>query len=48
MPDSNLTRSVMHLFDCFMDDFQDEKYVNALSDLDVKAQVEVSPYYARI
>jgi len=42
MPDANLTRSVMYLYDCFLDDFRDEKYVNALSDLDMRAQVEVS------
>ncbi|XP_015178312.1 PREDICTED: dynein heavy chain 7, axonemal, partial [Polistes dominula] len=40
MPDANLTRSVMHLFDCFMDDFYDENYMQSLSDLDVRAQVE--------
>ncbi|EGI62283.1 Dynein heavy chain 12, axonemal [Acromyrmex echinatior] len=40
MPDANLTRSVMYLYDCFLDDFRDQKYVNALSDLDMKAQVE--------
>lgn len=45
MPDANLTRSVMYLFDCFLDDFRDEKYVNALLDLDMRAQVEVSPNY---
>lgn len=32
----------MYLYDCFLDDFHDEKYVNTLSDLDMKAQVEVS------
>lgn len=41
MPDANLTRSVMYLFDCFFDDFRDEKYMATLSDLDVRAQVEV-------
>ncbi|KYM93367.1 Dynein heavy chain 7, axonemal [Cyphomyrmex costatus] len=40
MPDANLTRSVMYLYDCFLDDFRDEKYVSALSDLDMRAQVE--------
>jgi len=42
MPDTNLTRSLMHFFDCFLDDFYDEKYLGALSDLDIRAQVEVS------
>lgn len=42
MPDANLTRSVMHLFDCFLDDFRDEKYTGALSDLEMRGQVEVS------
>lgn len=45
MPDANLTRSVMYMYDCFLDDFQDEKYVSALSDLDMIAQVEVSLNY---
>jgi hypothetical protein len=45
MQDANLTRSVMHFFDCFLDDFYDEKYMAALSDLDIRAQVEVSPSY---
>lgn len=45
MPGANLTRSVMYLYDCFLDDFRDEKYVSALSDLDMTAQVEVSLNY---
>lgn len=45
MPDANLTRSVMYLYDCFLDDFRDEKHVSALSDLDFRAQVEVSLNY---
>ncbi|EZA62718.1 Dynein heavy chain 7, axonemal [Ooceraea biroi] len=48
MPDANLTRSVMHLFDCFLDDFYDDKYVNALSDLDIRAQVEGSFFFSCI
>ncbi|XP_032678001.1 dynein heavy chain 7, axonemal-like [Odontomachus brunneus] len=40
MPDANLTRSVMYLYDCFLDDYHDEKYVSALSDLNMRAQVE--------
>jgi len=45
MQDANLTRSVMHFFDCFLDDFYDEKYMAALSDLDIRAQVEASQSY---
>ncbi|XP_017769725.1 PREDICTED: dynein heavy chain 7, axonemal-like [Nicrophorus vespilloides] len=38
--DSNLMRSTMNIFDCFLDDFKDEKYVEQISDLDVRAQLE--------
>lgn len=38
--DSNLIQSLMNLFDCFLDDFYDEKYVAGLSDLDTRAQLE--------
>jgi hypothetical protein len=31
----------MRLYDTFMDDFLDEKYVEAISDLDIRAQLEV-------
>ncbi|XP_068620866.1 dynein axonemal heavy chain 7 [Battus philenor] len=37
---SNLIKSCMNLFDSFMDDFYDEKLVEQLSDLDVRAQLE--------
>lgn len=30
----------MNLFDCFMDDFKDDKYMEQISDLDVRAQIE--------
>lgn len=40
--DSNLITSLMNLFDCFLDDYHDEKYMASLSDLDVRAQLEVS------
>lgn len=39
--DSNLARSAMNLFDCFLDDFNDEKYMEGMSDLDARAQLEV-------
>ncbi|KAH0950776.1 hypothetical protein HN011_006322 [Eciton burchellii] len=48
MQDANLTRSVMHFFDCFLDDFYDEKYMAALSDLDIRAQVEGSFFFSCI
>ncbi|KAK2587842.1 hypothetical protein KPH14_003939 [Odynerus spinipes] len=48
MPDANLTRSVMHLFDCFMDDFYNEEYMQSLSDLEVRAQVEGCFFFACI
>lgn len=38
---SNLMTACMKLFDCFVQDFNDEKYVESLSDLDVRAQLEV-------
>lgn len=38
--DSNLIQSLMNLYDCFLDDFLDEKYVQNLSDLDMRAQLE--------
>ncbi|KOB68985.1 Dynein heavy chain 7, axonemal [Operophtera brumata] len=37
---SNLIVSCMKIFDTFMDDFYDEKFVEAISDLDVRAQLE--------
>lgn len=33
-------KSAMNLFDCFMDDFYDEKFMEQISDLDVRAQLE--------
>ncbi|KAL6424720.1 hypothetical protein ACFW04_009998 [Cataglyphis niger] len=43
MPDANLTRSLMYLYECFLDDFYDPKYVNMLLDMNLdamRAQVE--------
>ncbi|XP_034174982.2 dynein heavy chain at 36C [Osmia lignaria lignaria] len=40
MPEANVIRSLMYLFDCFLDDFHDEKYLHTLSDLDMRAQIE--------
>lgn len=41
MPDANLVRSIMYLFDCHCDDFQSEKYVESISDLEMRAEIEV-------
>ncbi|XP_053674809.1 dynein axonemal heavy chain 7 [Anopheles nili] len=38
--DANLVLSVMHLFDCFMDDYRNETYMKAVSEVDVRAQLE--------
>lgn len=38
--DANLMTSLMNIFDCFLDDFKDEKYMQNLSDLDMRAQIE--------
>lgn len=37
---TNLVRATMNLYDCFLDDFYDEKYMESISDLDVRAQME--------
>ncbi|XP_063529439.1 dynein axonemal heavy chain 7-like [Cydia strobilella] len=37
---SNLVNSCMNIYDTFMDDFYNEKYVDSISDLDVRAQLE--------
>lgn len=37
---SNLVKATMNLYDCFLDDFYDEKYMEQISDLDVRAQME--------
>lgn len=41
---TNLVVALINLFDTYMDDFLDEKYVVTLSDLDVRAQLEVITY----
>ncbi|KAH8413286.1 hypothetical protein KR009_009673 [Drosophila setifemur] len=38
--DANLVVSLMNFFECFIDDFRDEKYVANISDLDFRAQTE--------
>lgn len=44
----NLVKAAMNLFDCFMDDFYDDKYRDQVSDLDVRAQIEGSFFFACI
>jgi len=41
MPDSNFLRSITYLMDCFMDDYYNEEIVQYLSELDLRAQLEV-------
>lgn len=41
MQAANLVRSVMYLFDCYCDDFHDETYVKSVTDLEMRAQIEV-------
>ncbi|CAB0001089.1 unnamed protein product [Nesidiocoris tenuis] len=38
--ESNMIKSSMNLFDCYLDDYNDDKYVEGLSDLDIRAQME--------
>lgn len=42
MPDTNLIQSVTYLMDCFLDDYRDEEMTETPSELDLRAQVEVS------
>ncbi|KAJ8926978.1 hypothetical protein NQ314_020603 [Rhamnusium bicolor] len=44
--DHNLIRGTCNLFDCFMDDFYDEKFREQISDLDVRAQIEGSFFFS--
>lgn len=38
--DSNLVTSLMNLFECFFDDYYDEKTTSILTELDIRAQLE--------
>lgn len=38
--DSNLVTSLMNLFECFFDDYHDEKLTSTLTELDIRAQLE--------
>lgn len=46
--DTNMVKATMNLFDCFMGDFLDEKYREQVSDLDIRAQIEGSFFFACI
>lgn len=46
--ESNLLKAAMNLFDCFMDDFNDDKYREQVTDLDVRAQIEGSFFFSCI
>ncbi|XP_024941329.1 dynein heavy chain 7, axonemal [Cephus cinctus] len=48
MPDSNLLRSVTYLMDCFLADYNDEKVIENLTDLDLRAQIEGSFFFSCI
>nr|XP_018911863.1 PREDICTED: dynein heavy chain 7, axonemal-like [Bemisia tabaci] len=39
--DASLVIALMNFFECFMDDFNNEKYVETLTELDIRAQIEV-------
>ncbi|XP_055681851.1 dynein axonemal heavy chain 7 [Lutzomyia longipalpis] len=38
--DANIVVSITNLFDCFLKDYEDKKHVAALSDIDIRAQLE--------
>lgn len=37
---SNLIISLLNIFDCFLDEYNDDKYITTLSELDIRAQLE--------
>lgn len=37
---SNLITSLLNIFDCFLDEYNDDKYTSTLSELDIRAQLE--------
>ncbi|XP_052747260.1 dynein axonemal heavy chain 7 [Bicyclus anynana] len=45
---SNLVNACMMLFDTFMDDYYEEKYIESLSDLDIRAQLEGVFFFSTI
>ncbi|XP_049773091.1 dynein axonemal heavy chain 7 [Schistocerca cancellata] len=38
--ESNMVRATMNMFDCFIEDFKDEKYMEEISHLNMRAQLE--------
>lgn len=46
--DSGLINSLTNLFDCFLDEYNDEKYTTNLSELDIRAQLEGVFFFACI
>lgn len=45
---SNLIVSAINLMNCFLDDFHDPKFMEAISDLDVRAQLEGAFFFSMI
>jgi len=41
MPDSNHLQSLIYLMDCFIHDYYDKDVVKDISELDLRAQIEV-------
>lgn len=37
-----MTQSLTNIYNCFVNDFEDEQYYETLSEIDVRAQLEVS------
>lgn len=46
--DSNLVTSLMNIFECFFDDYNDEKSIATLTELDIRAQLEGIFFFACI
>lgn len=46
--DANLVTSLMNLYECFFDDYYDEKATSALTELDIRAQLEGMFFFACI
>lgn len=46
--DSGLITSLTNIFDCYMDEYRDEKYTANLSELDIRAQLEGIFFFACI
>lgn len=42
--ESNLVRTAMNIFDCYVEEFTDEKAMEGITGLDLRAQLEVRIY----